>query len=65
MDNYIYTAVFAPCKEGGYFITFPDLPGIVTEGDTIEEAYLMARDALELHLWGMGDDNDVIPEPTT
>ena len=64
MDKYIYPAVFNPCEEGGYCITFPDLPGIVTEGDTLEEAYLMAKEALELHLWGMEDDNDTIPKPT-
>jgi predicted RNase H-like HicB family nuclease len=64
MDNYIFPALFEPCEEGGYCITFPDLPGIVTEGNTIEEAYAMAKDALELHLWGMEDDNDPIPNPT-
>ena len=64
MDKYIFPAVFDPCKEGGYCITFPDLPGIVTEGDTLEEAFSMARDALELHLWGMEDDGDPIPEPS-
>lgn len=64
MDKYIFPAVFDPCKEGGYCITFPDLPGIVTEGDTLGEAFSMARDALELHLWGMEDDGDPIPEPS-
>lgn len=64
MDKYIFPAVFDPCEKGGYCITFPDLPGIVTEGDTVEEAYAMAKEALELHLWGMEDDNDTIPEPT-
>jgi len=63
-DSYIYPAVFDPCEEGGYCITFPDLPGIVTEGDTVEEAFAMAKEALELHLWGMEDDNDPVPEPT-
>jgi len=64
MDRYIYPALFDPCEEGGYCITFPDLPGIVTEGDTIEEAMFMAKDALELHLYGMEVDNDPIPAPS-
>jgi len=64
MDKYIFPAVFDPCEEGGYCITFPDLPGIVTEGNTLEEAFFMARDAMELHLWGMEDDGDPIPKPS-
>ena len=64
MDRYIYPAVFDPCKEGGYCITFPDLSGIVTEGDTVEESLAMAKEALTLHLWGMEDAGDHIPPPT-
>jgi len=64
MDKYIFAAVFDPCEEGGYCITFPDLPGIVTEGDTIEESLAMAKEALELHLFGMERDGDEIPAAT-
>ncbi len=63
-DTYIFPAVFDPCEEGGYCITFPDLPGCITEGDTLEEAYKMAKEAATLHLWGLEDDGDQIPEPT-
>jgi predicted RNase H-like HicB family nuclease len=63
MDNYIFPAVFEPGEIKGYIVTFPDLPGCVTEGDTLEEALRMARDALELHLYGM-EDGDEIPGPT-
>ncbi|TEB11689.1 type II toxin-antitoxin system HicB family antitoxin [Pelotomaculum propionicicum] len=63
-DKYIFPAVFDPCEEGGFSVTFPDLPGCITEGDTLEEAFTMAREALELHLWGMEEDNDPIPWPT-
>jgi predicted RNase H-like HicB family nuclease len=64
MDRYIYPAVFDPCEEGGYTITFPDLPGCITEGDTVEEALSMAKEAMTLHLYGMEDDGDTIPDPT-
>lgn len=64
MDKYIFPAVFDPCEEGGYTIIFPDLPGCITEGDNIEEALHMAKDALELHLYGMELGEDSIPEPT-
>lgn len=64
MDSYIFPAVFEPGEIKGYSVTFPDLPGCVTEGDTLEEALRMARDALELHLYGLEDDGDEIPVPT-
>jgi predicted RNase H-like HicB family nuclease/uncharacterized protein YuzE len=63
-NKYIFPAIFDPCEEDGYCITFPDLPGIVTEGDTIEESLAMAKEALELHLYGMKADGEPIPEPT-
>ncbi|MDO7788671.1 type II toxin-antitoxin system HicB family antitoxin [Desulforamulus aquiferis] len=63
-DKYIFPAIFQACEEGGYCVTFPDLPGCITEGDTMEEAFYMAKDALLLHLWCMEDEGDIIPEPT-
>lgn len=64
MDRYIFTAIFEPSEDGGYCITFPDLPGCITEGDNLEEALKMAKEALQLHLWGLEDDEDIIPNPT-
>lgn len=64
MDKYIFPAIFEPGETKGYTVTFPDLPGCITEGDTLEEALYMAKEALELHLYGMEEDNDLIPEPT-
>jgi predicted RNase H-like HicB family nuclease len=63
MDRYIYPAIFEHDDEG-YTITFPDLPGCITCGENLEQAYLMAKDALELHLFGMEQDNDEIPRPS-
>ena len=64
MDKYLFMAVFAPAPEGGYEVRFPDLPGCFSQGDSLEEAMIMAKDALELHLWGMEDDDDLIPLAT-
>jgi len=64
MDRYIFPAVFEKGENKGYSVTFPDLPGCITEGDTIEEALRMAKEALELHLYGMEEDGDLIPAPT-
>lgn len=65
MDKYIFPAIFDPDEGGdGYTVTFPDLPGCITEGDTYEEAFEMAKEALMIHLWSMEDDGDLIPAPT-
>ncbi|KOA19345.1 antitoxin HicB [Clostridium homopropionicum DSM 5847] len=64
MDTYIFSAIFEPSEVGGYCITFPDLPGCITEGNNLKESLLIAKDALELHLYSMEDDNENIPKPT-
>ena len=65
MTDYTYPAVFTPAPEiNGYSISFPDLPGICTDGDSAVHARWMARQALTLHLWGMIQDGDSIPNPT-
>ena len=46
MKSYSYAALFEPGDEKGYVVTFPDVPEAITEGDTMEEARLMAEDAL-------------------
>ena len=57
-----YTAVFPPEeKAGGYSVSFPDLPGCYTQGDTLEEALTMAGDALGIYLYTLKEDN--IPFP--
>ncbi len=39
--------VFTPQLEGGYTVTSPVLPELVTEGDTLEEAHANVRDAFD------------------
>lgn len=42
----VYPAIFSPCLEkDGYTVTVPDLPGCVTEGDSLADAILMAEDS--------------------
>ena len=48
--SYTFTVVFEPAEEGGYMVTCPALPGLVTEGDTLEEARRMAADAIHGYL---------------
>jgi predicted RNase H-like HicB family nuclease len=46
-------------------VSFPDLPGCVTAGSTLDEARDMAAEALALHLEEMVGDGEAIPEPST
>jgi predicted RNase H-like HicB family nuclease len=50
MEEMEYEVVLVPQPEGGFTVSVPDLPGVVTEGETREEALAMARDAIELYL---------------
>jgi predicted RNase H-like HicB family nuclease len=44
--EYTYTVLLQPEPEGGYTVTCPALPGLVTYGETLEEARSMAADAI-------------------
>ena len=63
-ERYLYPAVLT--YEDGYEIavTFPDLPGCATSGETEAEAVAAGREALGLHLYGMEEDGDEIPMPS-
>jgi len=50
-----YTAIFEPAEEGGYVVYIPALPGCATQGDTFEEAEIMAKEAIELYLETVSD----------
>jgi len=45
--------IFEPQQEGGYHVYAPELPGLHTQGDTLEEATESAREALELYVAGL------------
>lgn len=62
-DRYSFIAVF-DVAEDGISIEFPDLPGCLPCADTMEEALKNAHEALGLHLWGLEQDGEEIPEPT-
>jgi predicted RNase H-like HicB family nuclease len=64
-DKYVFPAYFCYYENGNIGIVFPDLPGCVSQGNNDEDALRMAKEALTFHLWGMEEDSDEIPEPTT
>lgn len=49
----------------GYSAHLPDLPGCVATGATLEETRRLIGEAVEMHLEGMREDGEPIPEPST
>ena len=50
--------------ENNYSAYFPDLPGCIATGKTLEEVKIRMQEALELHLRGLREDGLPIPEPS-
>ncbi|MDP2844121.1 MAG: type II toxin-antitoxin system HicB family antitoxin, partial [Acetobacterium sp.] len=61
--RYEFIAVFNYADDG-ISIEFPDLPGCLPCADTTDEAIKNAKEAMGLHLFGMEQDGDEIPNPT-
>jgi len=62
MANYI--AVVHKDPKSDFGVSFPDFPGCITAGSSIDEAKDMAHDALSLHIKGMLEDGENIPAPS-
>jgi predicted RNase H-like HicB family nuclease len=60
-----YIAYLHKDRKSDFGVSFPDFPGCVTAGKTLEEARRMAVEALALHIQGMAEDGEAIPEPST
>src|ERR1700692_2547530 len=61
MREYNSPVLFEPAEEGGFVVTCPALPGLVTEGDTLEEARAMAQDAIRGYIESLRTDHLPIP----
>ena len=53
--------ILEPSPEGGYTATVPSLPGCISEGDSKEEALKNIREAIELYLEPVEDDQVFTP----
>ena len=60
--EYEYSILLEPDPEGGYTVTVPLLPGIATQGETLEEAIAMAKEAIQCHIEGLIADGEPVPE---
>jgi len=58
-----YPAFLEPNGNGGFGVFFPDFPGCVSAGDSLDQALAMAAEALALHIEGMQEDGETIPDP--
>lgn len=59
-----YTVILDPDPAGGFTVTVPAIPSVVTEGDTEEEALANAREAIELALEVMAERGEQPPIET-
>ena len=59
-----YVALLRKQPDSDYGVDFPDFPGCVTAGQTLEDARRMAIEAVRFHIEGMIEDGAVIPAPS-
>lgn len=60
-----YIALIHRDADSDYGVSFPDLPGVISAGSTLDEARDMATEALALHIEGLIEDGEAIPEPSS
>ncbi len=60
-----YIALLRKDPGSDYSVEFPDFPGCITAGESLEEARRLAQEALDLHVRGMVEDGEALPAPTT
>ena len=61
MAEYVYPAIFHPNDDGSYTITYPDLPGCISEGKSLGNAIYMAQAALTQWIEYLTDKKQSIP----
>ena len=64
MKKLFYPALFHKADEGGFWISFPDIPECLTQGDDMAQAYEMAVDALGLALTCREKEQQPLPTPS-
>lgn len=65
MAEYVYPAVFHPNEDGSFTITYPDLPGCISEGKSLGNAMYMAQSALSQWMEYLTDKKQEIPQASS
>ena len=60
-----YIAYLHKDSTSDFGVSFPDFPGCVTAGTTLDEARRLAVEALQFHVKGLLEDGEPVPEPST
>jgi predicted RNase H-like HicB family nuclease len=60
-----YAVIYERDEDGNVGAYVPDLPGCIAAASTLDEARTLIREALEMHLAGMREDGDPLPDPST
>jgi predicted RNase H-like HicB family nuclease len=60
-----YIGLVRKIPESDFGVNFPDFPGCITAGETLDEAYRLAAEALAFHAEGMAEDGEALPEPSS
>ncbi len=56
-----YTVVLEPAEDGGYVVSVPSLPGCMSQGETVEEALRMIKDAISGYIFVLKKQGEEIP----
>jgi predicted RNase H-like HicB family nuclease len=60
-----YVALIHKETDSDFGVSFPDFPGCITAGSTLDEARAMAEEALSFHIEGMIEDGETVPSPSS
>lgn len=64
LQKLFYPSIFHKAEEGGFWVSFPDIPECLTEGDDMRQAYEMASDALGLVISDKIKNKETLPVPS-
>jgi predicted RNase H-like HicB family nuclease len=59
-----YIGIVSKTHDSEYGVSFPDFPGCVTTGRTLDIAFEMAKEALQFHIDGLSVDGEILPAPS-
>jgi predicted RNase H-like HicB family nuclease len=62
MTQRTYRILLTPEEEGGFSVSVPSLPGCFTQGETIEEAIEMAKEAISLYIESLEAEGEFVPD---